>query len=137
MSPSDSDCGSRLFAEQQFAPTDYATSPYSEPPSKFSVDDPNNNNNLYEDDFYGDSLSSDLSSLSICPEESELSTPETTAPSTPKRRSKKRSRSKCKTSTSSESSDERQRKDSFVYDVRLPDEQFLFFVPDLVSAFRS
>ncbi|RXG72911.1 TSC22 domain family protein 4 [Armadillidium vulgare] len=67
------------------------------------------------------------------------STPKSSISSVRSTKSKKNSRSKAKTSTESTDSgfssriddDPSSRKDSFVYDVRLPDEQFLFFVPDL------
>lgn len=44
-----------------------------------------------------------------------------------------KSSSRKSSSGSSKSSSGRARKNSYVYDVRLPDEQFLFLVPDLVS----
>lgn len=124
--------------------------------SKFD-EDANNNNHIYsssnnEDDKFNNNnnnneslLLNGLSNLSISDMNTDrfpnLSTvtesvedPFTSQPSSaPSSRSKtkKSSRSKVHKSSAESVDGDRSRKDSFVYDVRLPNEQFLFFVEDL------
>lgn len=156
------------YVQPGFASSPHSYSKYDEDANNnnhiYSSDALNNNNHnspatsrSVSSSSDHDSLLSDFSCMSIAESDERFSDPsfipgspdylgQMSPPSHPaagRTKPKKSSRSKAKVSSSSsvsspdDSSDKR--KDSFVYDVRLPDEQILLFVPDLVSflPFRS
>ncbi|KAK4287977.1 hypothetical protein Pmani_038968 [Petrolisthes manimaculis] len=114
------------YAQTEFAHPEYVTDSYSSQVSTDSFTSQGSTDSLSSQgssDIFPESSSSSSASSThaLSPPESPLSTPKgtpthTPLSSTPTRRTKDDTK--------------RSRKNSFVYDVRLTDEQFLFFVPD-------
>lgn len=117
--PTFSSCGDSGFSQHEYAQHDFADQKYSHPEYTNNNTEYTNNNTEYPSSAY-------TPTHSLSPPESPMVTPKTTPTHTP-------AHTPLSSTPSKGGSKSRTRKNSFVYDVRLTDEQFLFFVPDFVS----
>ncbi|ROT85630.1 Protein bunched, class 2/F isoform [Penaeus vannamei] len=114
--PTFSSCVDSGFAQHEYAQHEFADQKYSHPEFTNNNTEYTNNNTDYPSSTY-------TPTHSLSPPESPMVTPKTTPTHTP-------AHTPLSSTPSKGNSKSRTRKNSFVYDVRLTDEQFLFFVPD-------
>jgi len=113
--PTFSGCSDQLYTHHEYAQAEYAHQEYSDSfSSQASLDSHSSTSSLAS------------STHALSPPESPISTPKGTPTHTPAHTPL----STTPTTSSTDTTTGRNRKSSFVYDVRLTDEQFLFFVPD-------